>query len=222
MPTLALTSTASLTVGTSGGAGAMGQVIFLNTTNANTQTIVGSAAGSSQIYTLPLIGGTFAMTGSTVGGVSGEKIMRGQVKIFGFDYPVRTTTTGGDNKIVSRVVENNPFPEVAVLAGTTRRYGFIITYGSSSAAVTSTWSLCPVSVADAACDSDAARIEFIVPVSTIADIDKTDIYYTIDDYATFTTASLAAAGPWRLTARNTAANTLQIYNIEFVAYDIVN
>ncbi len=217
IPTLTLSSTGSLTVGTS--SSALGQVIFKNTGGAFTQTIEGSAAGANYTYVLPSTkGGTFAMT-SDVGSVGAGGVLRGQVNIFGFDYPTQCSTScDGASEYASFSKRMNDFPNFpTVLTGKTRQYKLIIRYADTTATSgNSSWEV--YNITDSNVDNNSAT-PFTIAETPSGDLAQGKVFITSD---LALTAHLTTNGDdWDIRAKvANAGDTLRVYSIDLAAYDV--
>lgn len=212
--TLALTSTGSLTVGTSDGAGeAKGQVIFKNVTNAFTQTVEGNAAvDASYVYTLPATkGGTFAMT-SDVASV-GTGVLRGQINIFGFDYPTQCATScdGGEYQVISRTIEDMTSVFPTVLSGKTRQYRLAIRYDDDTAGNV-TWQIYRTTGAG----SPVGIFTFNTAGSDDNDLTKGKIIVSPD-----LTLPTTITDDWVVRVTTTSiGDSVRVYSIDLAAYDV--
>jgi len=140
---------------------------------------------------------------------SGEQILRGMVPIFGFDLPARTAST--TYKTVSRVLEEDPFTATPAMAGTTRKYKFVIRYADDGTTGSTSWSVCPAATADGSCGET-----FIVPSAGSGNLDKGKANITAD--------ITLPAYPWRVAVKAGGSGnpvTLQVYQIFLAAYDEV-
>lgn len=187
-----------------------GDITLYNAGSAFWQKIATSAASSNQTYNLPATGGTFAMA-ADLNAFEASGILRGQVNIFGFDYPAQCSTScvTPTYNTVSRQIEALPnFP--AVLANATRTYRLVIRYGADLATdgddVT-------VQVYNITTPGAIATWAIDQPIALGASVEKGYAYISPDFTAPTT-------DDWEVRVGVPASGIVRIYSIELAAYDI--
>lgn len=157
-------------------------------------------------------GSTFYNAGGYAIAAAGEEILRASIPIFGYNFPARYANSTTPIKISRDItLDASSFP--AVPAGVNRRYKFKIQYANSAInANTSLWEIYafPGPALFAALNA--------VPNTGIAslDLNEAEVYYS----ESITT--LPAIGiKWYLQATAPASTIIQIYQIELLAYDVL-
>ena len=161
-------------------------------------------AGSGKIQAAT--GSTFYNENGYAIALSGEEILRVSVPIFAYDFPARTANAATISREIT--LDANSFP--AVPAGVNRRYKFKIQYANDLAAGDSRWQIINVT------DPLDVYAPFTVPNTAIADLNESSIYYT----SAITTLP-AIGDQWHLQLTALAGVTIQIYQIELLAYDVL-
>ena len=161
-------------------------------------------AGSGEIRAA--VGSTFYNENGYAIAPSGEEILRTSIPIFGYDFPARTATAA----IISREITLDANSFSSVPAGVNRVYKFKIQYANDLAAGDSSWQIINVT------DPLDVYVPFVVPNTTIANLDESNIHYTA------AVITLPAIGDqWHLQLTALAGVTVQVYQIELLAYDVL-
>lgn len=151
-------------------------------------------------------GSAFYNEGGYAIAASGEEILRASIPIFAYDFPARTAASA----IISREITLDASSFPAVPAGANRIYKFKIQYANNLAVGDSSWQIINVT------NPLDVYAPFTVPNTAIANLDESSLYYTSP------IAALPAIGDqWHLQLTALAGVTIQIYQIELLAYDVL-
>lgn len=159
-------------------------------------------------------GSTFYNAGGYAIAAVGEEILRASIPIFGYSFPARTAGT----KTISRelaldVDDTTVFPAVPI-TGVDRKYKFKIQYSNDAAtAGNSVWQ---ITLAGPPISDFGAP--FNVPNTEIANLDESKVYYTA---AFMALPDHVTDGKWYLVVAAPAGMAIQVYQIELMAYDVL-
>ena len=161
-------------------------------------------AGSGKIRAAT--GSTFYNENGYAIALSGEEILRTSVPVYGYDFPARTANSATISREIT--LDANSFSSLST--GANRIYKFKIQYANDLAAGDSSWQIINVT------DPLDVYAPFVVPNTTIANLDESSIHYT----SAITTLP-AIGDQWHLELTALAGVTIQIYQIELLAYDVL-
>lgn len=173
--------------------------------------LISGATGKIQAAT----GSTFYNEGGYAIAKAGEEILRASIPIFGYDFPARYANSAVAVKISRDILldvdDTTALP--AVPAGATRKYKFKIQYSTDLAmSGNSVWQIKLE-------DGSVFGAPFNVPSTEIASLSETKVYYTpifsaLPDHV--------IDGKWYLTVIAPNLMTIQVFQIELLAYDVPN
>jgi len=161
-------------------------------------------AGSGKIQAAT--GSTFYNENGYAIAPSGEEILRTSIPIYGYDLPARTANSATISREIT--LDANSFSSLPT--GANRIYKFKIQYANDLAAGDSSWQIINVT------DPLDVYAPFVVPNTIIANLDESSIHYT----SAITTLP-AIGDQWHLQLTALAGVTIQIYQIELLAYDVL-
>jgi len=186
----------------------------LTITNDGTLTTIASTGGDGLV--LDSADGTIALaTGDSLETSGGYDLTSGSIfrevqPIFGFDVPIRCSTScdNGDFVTVSRAIENYAFP--SAYTGTTRQHNFTIHYSDTLSSGSTNWQVYN--------NTTSGVVDtFTVPFSPTNDLDGSAAIFTTGDVTIPTNGD-----DWELRVSLPATGTLQVNQVFLGAYDVID
>ena len=142
---------------------------------------------------------------------SGEEILRASMPIFGYDFPARYSNSSTAIKISRDItLDANSFPSIPA-TGVNRRYKFKIQYANNVInANTSSWEIYT--------SAGPTLFATLNPIANtnIANLDESILYYS-----EMITTLPGVGVKWYLQVTAPTGTIIQIYQIELLAYDVL-
>lgn len=157
-------------------------------------------------------GSTFYNNGGYAIAATGEEILRASIPIFGYDFPARTAIT----KTISREIKLDAGSFPALPAGADRIYKFKIQYANDVINVNkSSWQIYDVT------DGVNFGLPFEIDNTGIANLNDSKVYYAAKDTGNNNIALPVTGHIWHLIVTAPASTIIQIYQLELLAYDVL-